>query len=141
MQLGSSPHTRDKCNKISFLSIPYRIIPAYAGQMVIVPNIKFLFQDHPRIRGTNSVRIALSLCRLGSSPHTRDKCHCNNPLIVLHRIIPAYAGQIILGETIGNTAKDHPRIRGTNYGLQTEEDVILGSSPHTRDKCTRRNKT
>ena len=52
----------------------------------------------------------------------------------MHRIIPAYAGQIryviLKGERLG----DHPRIRGTNQMAEEARKNNEGSSPHTRDK-------
>ena len=73
--------------------------------------------DHPRIRGTNSSLVNKKSTRLGSSPHTRDKCFLPIILHLFMRIIPAYAGQIWTDRT--GMAK------------------MMGSSPHTRDKFTK----
>ena len=51
---GSPPHTRDKYTKHSSYIFRYRITPAYAGQIAFSQVWFPLFEDHPRIRGTNS---------------------------------------------------------------------------------------
>ena len=50
-------------------------------------------------------------------------------------IIPAYAGQIGGSYPYKPVHGDHPRIRGTNEIFDNSDLRILGSSPHTRDKC------
>ena len=91
---GSSPHTRDKLMGVFCLIAAVRIIPAYAGQISEYIQLVWRYEDHPRIRGTNIARAAISASVGGSSPHTRDKFVQN----LFHRcffgIIPAYAGQI-----------------------------------------------
>ena len=49
-------------------------------------------------------------------------------------IIPAYAGQISYPFAFRIFARDHPRIRGTNVVEWILWKLLLGSSPHTRDK-------
>ena len=93
------------------------------------------YRDHPRIRGTNKSQKKKIEFFLGSSPHTRDKFCGVALLIILIRIIPAYAGQIPCANVTSPTAKDHPRIRGTNGRLCFGRLGNRGSSPHTRDKC------
>ena len=95
IELGSSPHTRDKFRECLNKLFDYRIIPAYAGQIRIQLEKKKLRQDHPRIRGTNIIITDGTDTSVGSSPHTRDKLEY--PFIDddMYRIIPAYAGQIL----------------------------------------------
>ena len=131
---GSSPHTRDKYDLRVNRRLLERIIPAYAGQMSLFRLFYRLLQDHPRIRGTNLSLLPNDKLPEGSSPHTRDKFINSFVTLKWSRIIPAYAGQIIviLGKEL--EGEDHPRIRGTNYpGLHLLAQ-IRGSSPHTRDK-------
>ena len=73
-------------------------------------------------------------CTPGSSPHTRDKFLVLRSIEVQYRIIPAYAGQIAVGQRPKANNKDHPRIRGTNLFQRLAEWLLKGSSPHTRDK-------
>ena len=53
-------------------------------------------EDHPRIRGTNNVGERPMPISTGSSPHTRDKSKAHALGLPDSRIIPAYAGQIIM---------------------------------------------
>ena len=55
-------------------------------------------------------------------------------LKILHRIIPAYAGQMIDFNAFFSLVEDHPRIRGTNKIVRELSWHEVGSSPHTRDK-------
>ena len=114
-----------------------RIIPAYAGQISGVVCHSPGEQDHPRIRGTNLCCGLQSVKDQGSSPHTRDKCSKASGFLPGLRIIPAYAGQMGIRSRNSLRKRDHPRIRGTNLccGLQSVKDQ--GSSPHTRDKCSK----
>ena len=71
--LGSSPHTRDK-SQLRYVAIMKQgIIPAYARQITFLGNFMPPTEDHPRIRGTNSMVTVLPSRLMGSSPHTRDK--------------------------------------------------------------------
>ena len=131
---GSSPHTRDKSREFAESQKALGIIPAYAGQMQDYILQLPLAQDHPRIRGTNTIYELTEDYLRGSSPHTRDKCRFSASSIACFRIIPAYAGQIgvYLGFSFYNG--DHPRIRGTNEKQSPFSRWTQGSSPHTRDK-------
>ena len=51
--IGSSPHTRDKFRYIVIHNAAIGIIPAYAGQILILKKNQSVQKDHPRIRGTN----------------------------------------------------------------------------------------
>ena len=70
---GSSPHTRDKSREFAESQKALGIIPAYAGQMQDYILQLPLAQDHPRIRGTNTIYELTEDYLRGSSPHTRDK--------------------------------------------------------------------
>ncbi len=131
---GSSPHTRDKCTWQEERGALCRIIPAYAGQILISMKGQSQREDHPRIRGTNACFYRVRYSTLGSSPHTRDKSYISYQKDVREGIIPAYAGQIVPFSVLRPSYQDHPRIRGTNNKTFTQADVDAGSSPHTRDK-------
>ena len=91
---GSSPHTRDKYMDFVLGYVYLRIIPAYAGQIMNAYISKAYSRDHPRIRGTNRRNPHRGYGLVGSSPHTRDKFPRIKVIIIIIRIIPAYAGQI-----------------------------------------------
>ena len=110
------------------------IIPAYAGQILLInTQLKHLW-DHPRIRGTNKSHKIFNHIPEGSSPHTRDKYVLMLAMVGLSRIIPAYAGQMFQEENGNIEIRDHPRIRGTNVFIPWVLSKLEGSSPHTRDK-------
>ena len=92
--LGSSPHTRDKCQSHKPEIPSTRIIPAYAGQIIGLHFFNCGSKDHPRIRGTNKSIFLIIASNTGSSPHTRDKFWILWGFEVQNGIIPAYAGQI-----------------------------------------------
>ena len=52
---GSPPHTRDKSKVFKTSSAKSRITPAYAGQISEVIIDMENMEDHPRIRGTNTL--------------------------------------------------------------------------------------
>ena len=132
--LGSSPHTRDKLSRQTISKNIKGIIPAYAGQIYLSYCDKYIYQDHPRIRGTNVFLTPFLSSQIGSSPHTRDKLARIGTGGKYARIIPAYAGQIIGVDQGRRTKQDHPRIRGTNLQSTSLPKLSRGSSPHTRDK-------
>ena len=134
IQLGSSPHTRDKFQRRKDVLHGSRITPAYAGQITSFGFNGNRIRDHPRIRGTNSLQIFQLLSVLGSPPHTRDKfCRFRNKLS-RHGITPAYAGQILWCKKLYCSNWDHPRIRGTNVDTFVPLGIPEGSPTHTRDK-------
>ena len=53
------------------------------------------------------------------------------------RITPAYAGQMDDRLRFVIRSRDHPRIRGTNFGTILIVSESVGSPPHTRDKYNR----
>ena len=73
-------------------------------------------------------------CILGSPPHTRDKQAVLDNIFPFCGIIPAYAGQTYVDNNGLYSARDHPRIRGTNLRRFLTSMFEWGSSPHTRDK-------
>ena len=111
---GSPPHTRDKSLLCGSQSHKGGITPAYAGQIEYDRVAKSIFEDHPRIRGTNGFFLMKNHTIRGSPPHTRDKCDFDYKNAKGYRITPAYAGQMRVQLTYSPVGKDHPRIRGTN---------------------------
>ena len=66
---------------------------------------------------------------MGSPPHTRDKLLSYDPVWILPRIIPAYAGQIPLLIDTTHPIRDHPRIRGTNFFEDMKDTDVLRIIP------------
>ena len=129
---GSSPHTRGALRQRALVFPSLRIIPAYAGSTVAQIPGKIVKADHPRIRGEHWIVPSSSMCRLGSSPHTRGALPESETRPPESRIIPAYAGSTILIAAAVPGAPDHPRIRGEHGSPPLSTTGIVGSSPHTR---------
>ena len=91
-KLGSSPHSRG--TRALFFPFPRRsrIIPAFAGNTMIVFHSPIL--------------------RLGSSPHSRGTLTCLLLTPLPLRIIPAFAGNTSSDKQKQFWDGDHPRIRG-----------------------------
>ena len=109
---GSSPHTRGAPVPRLHANVAVRIIPAYAGSTFRLVILHIIVADHPRIRGEHRRPSPTSKQSVGSSPHTRGARHPRARVVVVERIIPAYAGSTLCARVSVSLAKDHPRIRG-----------------------------
>ena len=92
---GSSPHSRGTLTRAYCPQCLQGIIPAFAGNTFLYTVNRFLYQDHPRIRGEHTTSPAPTTGKLGSSPHSRGTpcffffCH------KIVGIIPAFAGNTL----------------------------------------------
>mgnify|MGYP006926343944 CR=1 FL=1 len=129
---GSSPHTRGAPYPVSGRPMTQRIIPAYAGSTVAAGAPFGISRDHPRIRGEHDDSDQYVIDGLGSSPHTRGARHPGARVVVVERIIPAYAGSTAAVLPAGGRVGDHPRIRGEHASCCALMLFAVGSSPHTR---------
>ena len=111
-----------------------RIIPAHAGQTVVLPLKSPFTTDHPRACGANNHAIRSNRQDSGSSPRMRGKLAQLLLTIDTRRIIPAHAGQTTRPTPAMMPSTDHPRACGANaiHPLRTRYD--LGSSPRMRGK-------
>ena len=90
--MGSSPHTRGLLSSLpAALALP-GIIPAYAGPTILDNSHRYVYKDHPRIRGAYSGMLLNTGRMAGSSPHTRGLLTVIVTAYCYSRIIPAYAG-------------------------------------------------
>ena len=69
---------------------------------------------------------------LGSSPHTRGALRFSIPCHEHSGIIPAYAGSTYDFDVWCWNSWDHPRIRGEHPIAAKPDNLVMGSSPHTR---------
>ena len=90
---GSSPRVRGKRVDAVLTARPLRIIPARAGQTVLIVHSRVLSSDHPRACGANATSAFLALSPAGSSPRVRGKLRDSPDGVERVRIIPARAGQ------------------------------------------------
>ena len=112
LRSGSSPLTRGTRVLDIFPGLVLRIIPAYAGNTLLIFPVLVQPKDHPRLRGEHKASITGCSCALGSSPLTRGTRL--NALKGVHRfrIIPAYAGNTPFMAFRTLSSSDHPRLRG-----------------------------
>ena len=130
--VGSSPHTRGAPPTSCRSSRNRRIIPAYAGSTSVLSVELIRYPDHPRIRGEHVLgRLGVSE-RLGSSPHTRGAPAPGFSIRPGAGIIPAYAGSTAALASQAHSIADHPRIRGEHPIAAKPDNLVMGSSPHTR---------
>ncbi len=114
MDTGSPPHTRGQHPEdLEFLPT-CRITPAYAGTTSYAWIVALGFEDHPRIRGDNTLLKEIRWNLVGSPPHTRGQLFTQNSCDDSGRITPAYAGTTLMLLILMQKSRDHPRIRGDN---------------------------
>ena len=94
---GSSPRMRG--TRISSESVKdiLGIIPAYAGNTALPVYPPPAARDHPRVCGEHFRLLARVLSCLGSSPRMRGTQHVSVHIARRMGIIPAYAGNTMLG--------------------------------------------
>ena len=108
------------------------IIPAYAGNTMMLKFIPSNFRDHPRVCGEHKRHDIPDTPCVGSSPRMRGTLGV--PLIVVAggRIIPAYAGNTPTRTPSGTASRDHPRVCGEHVYVSNPDILDPGSSPRMR---------
>ena len=132
--IGSPPLTREELFSSSRCLQHLGITPAYAGRINRNSGERSIYEDHPRLRGKNFLISPVGFLSLGSPPLTREEFIFSLPLAKYFRITPAYAGR--MKKYLANMAniKDHPRLRGKNYGSNDGIVWMEGSPPLTREE-------
>ena len=131
---GSSPLARGKRHQHDGSAGLIRIIPACAGETKIPGHGTVGFEDHPRLRGGNCVEFCATTWTGGSSPLARGKRGGSLSWREPAGIIPACAGETLLGVKIKDAQADHPRLRGGNPEDASRDGAVFGSSPLARGK-------
>ena len=129
---GLSPHTRGSPLRCGLLVRPAGSIPAHAGEPFSFSFYILPFRVYPRTRGgalTSRTPVMLSA---GLSPHTRGSHLGPRTGRVLHRSIPAHAGEPRTGRCISGSRTVYPRTRGGAKDARFPWSGRLGLSPHTR---------
>ena len=129
---GSSPLTRGTRERTLARPVPLWIIPAYAGNTSCSSRFTRSCRDHPRLRGEHSAAVRLNFHICGSSPLTRGTLEAQFSPEALRGIIPAYAGNTVLGRLPDRRLADHPRLRGEHETWSEPGSTSMGSSPLTR---------
>ena len=131
---GSSPRMRGK-RYCGFCLCPIRrIIPAHAGQTLVIRWSNARTSDHPRACGANWRGRNPYPTQQGSSPRMRGKplkARLHNAAL---RIIPAHAGQTNQATPDRSRRTDHPRACGANLRRSLRTARMCGSSPRMRGK-------
>ena len=114
MQSGSSPRMRGTPRRCAMYGGTVRIIPAYAGNTMVVSRVFSFAWDHPRVCGEHIGYDSLDPGSMGSSPRMRGTHQVRSRRRDVAGIIPAYAGNtrgvsIICAIKRGSS----PRMRGT----------------------------
>ena len=130
--MGSSPRMRGTHANRQSKVYMQGIIPAYAGNTVLLFYGVSLFWDHPRVCGehralSSSVRISP-----GSSPRMRGTLHQAGETDRRSGIIPAYAGNTLSHACRRLHHRDHPRVCGEHRPNLRLQRLPQGSSPRMR---------
>ena len=129
---GSSPLARG--TRISALGIPdrTRLIPARAGNTLVLPLFLRSESAHPRSRGEHGKPMLARELDGGSSPLARGTLNLKSLKYVTERLIPARAGNTPTRHNATGRRSAHPRSRGEHSPLMTSKIVVVGSSPLAR---------
>ena len=120
------------------INLPFRIIPAHAGQTRSSSPSSAAEADHPRACGANSTTGYARLRNDGSSPRMRGKPYIRPKIVPNVRIIPAHAGQTHHLRQGQGPRSDHPRACGANSSRGSPVSLPDGSSPRMRGKPAQR---
>ena len=131
---GSSPLTRGKRSQNGRDRVSGGLIPAHAGKTSRQHQRCRDRGAHPRSRGENWLRTALSFRRAGSSPLTRGKPATTTRPSKPLGLIPAHAGKTASRPRRPARSTAHPHSRGENLAAEYTETDWAGSSPPTRGK-------
>ena len=129
---GSSPLSRG----ILFAERPdivsAGIIPALAGNTVVLQDSEFCIRDHPRSRGEYPFHHVKCKRVIGSSPLSRGILTETSGVVTITRIIPALAGNTFTHLISIHRPRDHPRSRGEYSKIIHSDLPEPGSSPLSR---------
>ena len=111
-----------------------RNIPAYAGKTYRHREGGILCVEHPRVCGENPPKLWRPGRTLGTSPRMRGKRAVSLSCCYQRRNIPAYAGKTPWSGGVFRFPREHPRVCGENYPINTQVTTITGTSPRMRGK-------
>ena len=135
---GSSPRMRGTLFAILTNCLSAGIIPAYAGNTYCFPVFSRVRWDHPRVCGEHCCGMAWFIATTGSSPRMRGTHTVFLCFRAFVGIIPAYAGNTVVGWRGLLPRRDHPRVCGEHILFSCVFARSLGSSPRmrgTQDHC------
>ena len=119
---GSSPRMRGTRKIAARYEKLTGIIPAYAGNTSNVRSSMVSTWDHPRVCGEHRMLAVVFAMFEGSSPRMRGTPRRDGEMRHAGRIIPAYAGNTMLGVRSLSSLGDHPRVCGEHANC--DEKVV-----------------
>ena len=136
--VGSSPRMRGTLGHVHQWLPQLGIIPAYAGNTMIVAVAHVHWWDHPRVCGEHLSIDAARSAVTGSSPRMRGTPTIRGSQTHEMGIIPAYAGNTADLGLSHPTCRDHPRVCGEHTPTGTQAETPTGSSPRMRGTLPKR---
>ncbi|KAB7789963.1 hypothetical protein F7D09_1513 [Bifidobacterium leontopitheci] len=129
---GSSPRMRGTPQLVDDADRRQGIIPAYAGNTLLLWHRQPLTRDHPRVCGEHVLSAIKGVFDTGSSPRMRGTQNLISHASHNVGIIPAYAGNTIQGAFQALGWGDHPRVCGEHKAGVAGRRPCWGSSPRMR---------
>ena len=130
--VGSSPHSRGTHRAVTRSLVPAGLIPAFAGNTTRQQQKDTHSRAHPRIRGEHVAIGVRSVIGEGSSPHSRGTHNGFVRYLADEGLIPAFAGNTSPLGVLIDGSRAHPRIRGEHELRAKMNEIMPGSSPHSR---------
>ena len=115
---GSSPHMRGTRDRVPVAPVVVGIIPAHAGNTVLLSMPRKLTRDHPRTCGEHLPTACVFHPLTGSSPHMRGTRNPDEHKRHTEGIIPAHAGNTRYGTPRRGLRRDHPRTCGEHLRIR-----------------------
>ena len=132
LRCGSSPRMRGTPDLHGKLADHLGIIPAYAGNTVVMVVTVWTPWDHPRVCGEHEIKSKQLYGIEGSSPRMRGTPIACRTRSALAGIIPAYAGNTTSYAATRSKTRDHPRVCGEHLVMLSNFRCTPGSSPRMR---------
>ena len=129
---GSSPRVRGTRAMWGRRLLPYRFIPARAGNALHPQEDPRPPPVHPRACGERSLRTRAPADRHGSSPRVRGTRQIGLPQLRPSRFIPARAGNAAPVRSAWRRSTVHPRACGERRRRFATGQLANGSSPRVR---------
>ena len=129
---GSSPRARGTRLARQWDPLPYRFIPACAGNTGHSSASASSPAVHPRVRGEHFGACEIVSAPAGSSPRARGTLSDAGTKTGVLRFIPACAGNTPGGRLPNPLKPVHPRVRGEHLVLSGSCSRCYGSSPRAR---------
>ena len=130
--VGSSPRVRGTLLFPDIDDKAVRFIPACAGNAITdIPRFPKA-AVHPRVCGERSRMKLISSCMCGSSPRVRGTQAIYRRAGLLHRFIPACAGNALVKPAGAFQIAVHPRVCGERWSERRRSLRSSGSSPRVR---------